>query len=60
MTATVTVKRSFDPLTKSWGFSARFYNFDGAWGFSRADAIGPLWKRLKARGYTTYSVSYER
>ena len=63
MTAFLTIERSLDPLTKSWGFTVTTDagavpgDGDAAWGFSRSDAIGRIWPRLVARGYTTYFVT---
>lgn len=53
MTAMLNVKKSFCPLTKSWGYSVYHEpTSDACWGFSETEAIATLMKRLTPKGYS--------
>ena len=55
MTAILEVKKTLDPLSRSWGWSVRHpATGDGSWGFSESDAVHALMKRLYPLGYDCF------
>ena len=59
MTALLTIKREFCPLSRDWGYSVRHETTgDSCWNFNRSNAIRILMERLALKGYDRSFVSH--